>query len=113
MEKLSKEVPADKIYLLQISDAYKLKTPITKENEDGLRPRGNWSHAYRPVPFQGGYLPVVDVARAVLKTGFRGWFSYEVFDAGPNGEGKKYELDEFAKEAFECQEKLVKACAEE
>lgn len=106
-------MPADKIYLLQISDAYKLKSPITEADEEGLRPRGRWSHDFRPVPFQGGYLPVVDVARAVLKTGFRGWFSYEVFDSGPDGKGKEYDLDEYAKAAFACQEKLMKACAEE
>lgn len=112
MERLAKEVPADKIYLLQISDAYKLETPITEADGDGLRPRGRWSHDFRPVPFKGGYLPVVGVARAVLGTGFRGWFSYEVFDSGPDGKGKEYELGDFADEAFACQEKLLDACAE-
>lgn len=112
MEELSRTVPADKIYLLQISDAYKLKTPITSADEEGLRPRGRWSHDYRPIPFNGGYLPVVDVAKAVLKTGFRGWFSYEVFDSGPDGNGKDYELKEFADAAFACQEKLLSACSD-
>lgn len=113
LENLTKIVPAEKIYLLQISDAYKLKSPITSEDREGLRPRGQWSHDYRPVPFQGGYLPVVDVARAVLKTGFRGWFSYEVFDGGPDGKGKKYELQDFANEAFKCEEKLLDECCKE
>ena len=113
MQNLAATVPADKIYLLQISDAYKLKTPITEADADGLRPRGRWSHDFRPVPFQGGYLPVVDVARAVLKTGFRGWFSYEVFDSGEDGEGKEYDLDEYARTAFQCQERLMRECAEE
>jgi sugar phosphate isomerase/epimerase len=113
LEKLAKTIPAEKIYLLQISDAYKLDKPITKEDEDGMRPRGQWSHDYRPVPFQGGYLPVVDVARAVLKTGFRSWFSYEVFDSGKDGKGKEYKLEDFAKEAFACQEKLLAECAKE
>lgn len=112
MEKLAKTVPKEKIYLLQISDAYKLKEPIREADEEGLRPRGRWSHDFRPLPFKG-YLPVVEVTKAVLKTGFRGWFSYEVFDGGEDGKGKEYELDEFAKEAMETQKKLLEACVEE
>ncbi|KAI7525972.1 hypothetical protein KC317_g21154, partial [Hortaea werneckii] len=56
--------------------------------------------------------PTTDFARAVLKTGFRGWFSYEVFDSGPDGKGKEYELGPFAKAASACQEKFVEACKE-
>lgn len=112
MEELSRTIPADKIYLLQISDAYKPKKPFDKAvDESGTRPRGRWSHDFRPLPFQG-YLPVVEVAKAVLKTGFRGWFSYEIFDAGPDGTGKEYEMDEFAKSAMETQKKLLEACAD-
>ena len=37
----------------------------------------------------------------------------EVFDGGPDGKGKEYELDEFAGEAFACQEKLLAECAKE
>lgn len=110
LTKLSKEIPADKIYLLQISDAYKLDEPITSNDKDGLRPRGRWSHDYRPLPGKG-YLPVAQVARAVLKTGFRGWFSYEVFDFPPWKQGK-VDLDAFAKEAWECQQRLLEECAE-
>lgn len=113
MEDLAANVPADKIYLLQISDAYKPRKPFSKElDESGTRPRGVWSHDYRPLPFQG-YLPVVEVSKAVLKTGFRGWFSYEVFDSGPDGKGKDYELEDFAKSAMETQKKLLQACAED
>jgi sugar phosphate isomerase/epimerase len=111
LAKLAKEVPAEKIYLLQISDAYKLPQPITEADEEGLRPRGRWSHDFRPLPFNGGYLPVVDVARAVLETGFRGWFSYEVFDSGPDGKGKEVNLEEFAKEAKRSQSRLLEECA--
>lgn len=112
LEELSRTVPKDKIYLLQISDAYKLKTPITTSDETGLRPRGRWSHDYRPLPYNGGYLPVVDVCKAVLRTGFRGWFSYEVFDGGPDGKGKDYDLDVFAISARHGQKQLIEDCAE-
>jgi len=114
LEELARTVPQEKIFFLQISDAYRPRPqPLSKElGEDGTAPRGRWSHDYRPLPFDGGYLPVVEVTKAVLKTGFRGWFSYEVFDGGPEGKGKEYEMEDFAKEAMECQKKLVEACAE-
>jgi sugar phosphate isomerase/epimerase len=110
--RLAKTVPKEKIFFLQISDAYRPEPgPLPKYDIDGLRPRGFWSHAYRPLPFQG-YLPVVDFAKAVSDTGFRGWWSYEVFDSGPDGNGRMKEMLEFAKEAAESQEKLIHACAQ-
>ena len=112
MDKLAKTVPGDKIYFLQISDAYKPKTPFDKEvDESGTRPRGRWSHDFRPLPYQG-YLPVVAVTKAVLKTGFRGWFSYEMFDGGPDGKGRDYELDDFARQAMQAQKRLLADCAD-
>ncbi|KAK4500256.1 hypothetical protein PRZ48_008445 [Zasmidium cellare] len=107
-DRLAKTVPKDKIYLLQISDAYKLSEPLEKKEIDGMRPRGRWSHDFRPLPFEG-YLPVVDFTKAVLHTGFRGWFSYEIFDSGPDGKGKTYELLPFAQHAMETQLKLMDA----
>ena len=66
---LAATVPAEKIFLLQISDAYKMEPPIEdKADETGLRPRGQWSHDYRPLPYNGGYLPVEDFTRAVFET---------------------------------------------
>lgn len=109
-EKLAKTVPADKIYFLQISDAYKPKKPFEDKAIDGMRPRARWSSAFRPLPFQG-YLPTVDFTKAVLGTGFRGWFSYEIFDSGPEGTGKDYELNDFANDAMKCQKRLMEACS--
>lgn len=113
MEELARTVPADKIYLLQISDAYQVSPPLEDKVVDGLRPRGRWSHDYRPMPYDGGYLPIEAVTKAVLETGFRGWFSMEIFDAGPQGKGKKYEMDTFAKKAMESMQKLLKNCVTE
>ncbi|KAF2209927.1 hypothetical protein CERZMDRAFT_99984 [Cercospora zeae-maydis SCOH1-5] len=107
--KLAKTVPKEKIFLLQISDAYKMEEPLEKKEVEGLRPRGRWSHDFRPLPFEG-YLPVVDFTKAVLETGFRGWFSYEIFDGGKDGKWEdNYELGPFAKRAMECQKNLVEA----
>ncbi|KJX95549.1 3-dehydroshikimate dehydratase like protein [Zymoseptoria brevis] len=109
-ERLARTIPAEKIYLLQISDAYRMKDPLVEK--DGVAPRGRWSGKFRPLPYEG-YLPVEDFAKAVLKTGFRGWFSYEIFDEGKDGKGKDYDLTEWTKAAMECQKKLVKRCADQ
>lgn len=81
LQELSRTVPADKIYILQVSDAYRVSPPLEdKPDRSGLRPRGRWSHDYRPLPYDGGYLPIAKVLEAVLATGFSGWLSVEVFD---------------------------------
>ncbi|KAI1816122.1 3-dehydroshikimate dehydratase [Poronia punctata] len=104
---LAATVPAEKIFLLQISDAYRLDPPLAnKDDADGLRPRGQWSHDYRPLPYDGGYLPVLEFLGAVLGTGFRGWLSVEVFDS--KGE-EKYgdDLEGYSKKAMGSLEKLL------
>ena len=71
---LTAKVLPEKIFFLQISDAYEMDPPLDKEpDEQGLRPKGRWSYDYRPLPYDRGYLPVVEVTKAVLGTGFRGW----------------------------------------
>ncbi|CAG8909595.1 unnamed protein product [Penicillium egyptiacum] len=111
LDELASTVPGDKIYLLQISDAYKVSPPLEDKTIGGLRPRGRWSHDFRPMPYDGGYLPIEDVAKAVLRTGFRGWFSTEIFDSGPQGTGKKYEMGSFAAKAMDNVQKFLKNCA--
>ncbi|KAL8921478.1 MAG: hypothetical protein Q9172_003983 [Xanthocarpia lactea] len=111
---LAKTIPKDKIYILQISDAYKPPKPLdAKQDEQGLRPRGRWSSCLRPVPFDGGYLPVTEVAKAVLETGFRGWFSMEVFDGGPDGEDMEWkEMGTYAKKAMQAHKRLLEEAAD-
>lgn len=117
---LTTEIPKEKIYLLQISDAYKVPVPFSEDVEEGsgLRPRGRWSRDFRPYPFNGGYLPVVEVTKAVLATGFRGWFSLEVFDGGKDGKSGPRErgengMDVFCGGAMESVIKLLDACADD
>jgi sugar phosphate isomerase/epimerase len=108
LQDLATTVPAEKIFLLQISDAYKMDPPLeNKPNAQGLRPRGQWSHDYRPLPFDGGYLPVRDFLRAVLGTGFRGWLSVEVFD-GKAEEKYGDDLEGYGRKAMDCLHKLLK-----
>ncbi|GFF22724.1 3-dehydroshikimate dehydratase [Aspergillus udagawae] len=113
MDELARSIPPEKIYLLQISDAYKPTRPIEDKMINGLRPRGRWSHDFRPMPYDGGYLPIEEVTRAVLKTGFRGWFSMEIFDGGNQGKGKKYDMIPYAKNAMESMQELLKNCADD
>ena len=114
LQDLSATVPAEKIYILQISDAYKPKKPLDPNpDESGLRPRGRWSMSLRPVPFDGGYLPVVDVTKAVLRTGFRGWFSMEVFDGGPSGQDQEWkDMPAYTKKAMKSHERLLQESAD-
>ncbi|KAF1845709.1 xylose isomerase-like protein [Cucurbitaria berberidis CBS 394.84] len=114
LDDLSTTVPKDKIYLLQISDGYRAPEPFHAERDgSGLLPRGRWSHDFRPLPYNGGYLPVVDVATAVLKTGFRGWFSYEVFDGGADGKKQDVDIVAYAMAAKHVQPRLLAECAGE
>ncbi|KAL2015116.1 hypothetical protein VTK56DRAFT_6290 [Thermocarpiscus australiensis] len=108
LQELSHTVPADKIYFLQISDAYRLDPPLdaTASPGTGLRPRGQWSHKHRPLPYDGGYLPITDFVRAVLSTGFRGWLSIEVFD-GRFEEKYGNDLRKFARKAMEAYRRLI------
>ncbi|KAL4922474.1 xylose isomerase-like protein [Aspergillus aurantiobrunneus] len=119
MEELARAVPKEKIYLLQVSDAYvpvdsasRKPRPIEGRVVDGTAPRGRWSHDFRPMPYDGGYLPIEAVGRAVLKTGFRGWFSMEIFDGGEDGGGKEYDLGEFAGRARGSMGKFIEKCCE-
>ncbi|GAA5851145.1 hypothetical protein JCM8547_004144 [Rhodosporidiobolus lusitaniae] len=108
------QIPANKIYFLQISDAYKISPPLDNKPLDGAFPRSRWSHDYRPFPFSGGYLPVVEVARAVLRTGFRGTLSMETFDGGKDGKGREgVELGEFAREGMRSMRRLLEEVAKE
>jgi sugar phosphate isomerase/epimerase len=107
LRELSQTVPQDKIYFLQISDAYHMSPPLkTTPDDAGLRPRGRWSHDYRPLPYDGGYLPIAPFVRSVLDTGFRGWFSIEVFDSQ---RAEKYgeDLDKYTKQAMQAHHKLL------
>ncbi|KAK7928843.1 hypothetical protein PG985_005841 [Apiospora marii] len=59
LQELAAIVPPERIFLLRISDAYRMDPPI-KQSEDGQeqQARSEWSHSYRALPFDGGYLPV-------------------------------------------------------
>ncbi|KAK0536662.1 hypothetical protein OC834_001100 [Tilletia horrida] len=104
LERLSKEVRPEDIFFLQISDAYKPLRPYYRgapdgRKGDGPKTRAEWSDTHRPAPFttstapgasagqaESSYLtkPITDVFRAVLRTGWRGDCTIEVFDDPPH-----------------------------
>jgi 4-hydroxyphenylpyruvate dioxygenase len=61
-------IPADKIFLVQLADAPKLGLDVL-----------SWSRHFRCFPGQGD-LPVTDFMQAVLKTGYTGPLSLEIFN---------------------------------
>lgn len=111
MEDLKKTIPAEKIFFFQISDAYKMDPPMDTKDVDGTPTRGRWSHAARPSPYNGGYLPVRDMVEAVLGTGFRGWFSVEVFDEKEHQkEWEEGQLEGWAKQGIDSVRRLLQEC---
>lgn len=110
LEKLAKTVNKEDIYLLQISDGLKMSPPMEAGEVDGMKPRGRWSHQYRPLPYKNGYLPVEEMVKAVAETGWRGWFSVEVFEERHGEEWKEGLEESWAKEAMDSVKNLVKKC---
>ena len=111
LDELARTIPADKIYLLQVSDAYKPLSPFDNKTIDGARPRARWSHSFRPMPYRSGYLPIEEMGRAVLKTGFRSWFSMEIFDGGKTGKEEPGEMGPYAKLAMASAKRFLESCA--
>jgi hypothetical protein len=117
LEKLSKEVDLEKIFVLQISDAYIPPAPLKDDEEGkegGLRARGKWSHDFRPYPFNGGAFSsqAVEMVKAVLGMGCKEgtWFSVEVLDGGERVEGKSVSMEEFCRGAMESCRGLLDEC---
>lgn len=107
LEELVQTVPGDKIFFLQISDAYLADPPLSLDADgEGTRPRARWSHSQRPLPYDGGYLPIGRFTAAVMRTGFKGWLSVEVFD-GKFEEKYGQDLLAFTKKAKSSVDRLV------
>jgi sugar phosphate isomerase/epimerase len=129
LKDLTSQISPEKIYLLQLSDAYKLPTALEPDTQDGepaqgkeLRARGRWSHDYRPYINNGGAYTkqCVEMCKAILATGNRAWFSVEVFDGGKEGKGGKgtgmsedqKEMESFCKSAMESTKWVIGKCVD-
>ncbi|KAF7126222.1 hypothetical protein CNMCM5793_002717 [Aspergillus hiratsukae] len=85
LSRLRATVDPKKVFYVQIVDGERLSAPLDQHHPfyvDGQPARMSWSRNARLFPFEedrGGYLPILDVARAFFDTGFEGWVSLELF----------------------------------
>ncbi|KAI9041943.1 sugar phosphate isomerase/epimerase family protein [Aspergillus affinis] len=85
LTRLRERVDVSKIFYLQIVDGERLSAPLNKSHEwhvDSQPCRMSWSRNARLFAFEedrGGYLPVLETAKAFFDTGFEGWVSLELF----------------------------------
>jgi 4-hydroxyphenylpyruvate dioxygenase len=84
--RLVKDVPKEKIFYVQLSDAEKLESQLIEGHEfyhSDQPARMSWSRNARLFPCEealGGFLPVLSIAQAIVnEIGYRGWISMEVF----------------------------------
>lgn len=124
LQSLCNIVPKEKIFVLQLSDAYRPPAPFQPDGPNGqanetgpeggekIRARAKWSHNYRPYFYNGGFFTqqCVDMCKAVLGTGFRGWFSVEVFDGV--GRERGVEMGEYTQGAMESCRRMIEECCE-
>ncbi|KAL7006975.1 hypothetical protein EMMF5_003559 [Cystobasidiomycetes sp. EMM_F5] len=116
LDELARTIPADKIFYFQISDAQKMDPPINESHPawNGQDPpRCLWSHDYRPLPYEtdkGAYLPVEECTAAVLRTGYRGPFSYEIFYGADMSKDDKDVPARWTKRSMDTHKRLMEAC---
>jgi sugar phosphate isomerase/epimerase len=82
LKRLTDEIDPDKIFSIQLGDAYKLPSPADPDNLT-WPPLLQWA-GHRTKPGLG-FLPVDEVTDAILKTGWKGPVSIECFDGGRDG----------------------------
>lgn len=83
LAELVASVPGDKIYLYQVADGRRMTPPMTLPADPSVPPLRPWSRSHRLFPCEydrGGYLPVDKFSDAVVKTGYKGTWSLEVFN---------------------------------
>ncbi|RHZ44497.1 sugar phosphate isomerase/epimerase family protein [Aspergillus thermomutatus] len=85
LQRLRARVDVAKVFYLQLVDGERLAAPLDAHHPfhvPGQPARMSWSRNARLFPFEperGGYLPVLEVARAFFDLGFEGWVSLELF----------------------------------
>lgn len=118
MEKMAKTIDVKKVFYVQVVDAERLERKMDRENEfwvEGQRPRMSWSRNCRLFLCEeerGGYLPVLDVLRAICNSkeegglGYKGWVSMELFNRSLVVEREEVPM-EHAVRAMESWRKIV------
>jgi 4-hydroxyphenylpyruvate dioxygenase len=92
MKNMVKTIDVKKVFYVQVVDAERLARKMDRENEfwvEGQKPRMSWSRNCRLFLCEeerGGYLPVVNVLKAICGSreeggmGYNGWVSMELFN---------------------------------
>ena len=78
---LAQTIPADKLFFYQLADASRLLKPF--ESRPSRPARMCWSRSSHLFPCEqelGGFLPILLLTQAVMKIGYQGWWSLEVFN---------------------------------
>jgi 4-hydroxyphenylpyruvate dioxygenase len=92
LERFAETLPGSGISFLQLADAELMTPPISSKHPwmDGcLNAKMAWSRNARLFPFERrGYLPILDAVEAVVRTGWSGWVSMEVFSRTTAKEGE-------------------------
>ncbi|TID25293.1 hypothetical protein E2P81_ATG04395 [Venturia nashicola] len=87
IHRLKTTLDVRKLFFVQVVDAQRLFSPLTKSHEfyDSTQPsRMSWSRNCRLFygeEEQGAYLPVLEISKAIIKDlGYTGWISAELFN---------------------------------
>ncbi|KAH7317733.1 putative 3-dehydroshikimate dehydratase [Rhexocercosporidium sp. MPI-PUGE-AT-0058] len=92
MRKMARTIDVRKVFYVQVVDAERLRMPMSESHAfhvEGQKPRMSWSRNCRLFMCEedrGGYLPVMDVLRAICDgkeeggLGYKGWISMELFN---------------------------------
>jgi 4-hydroxyphenylpyruvate dioxygenase len=118
MRRMVREIDVMKVFYVQVVDAERMSRQLDKSHPfhvDGQKPRMSWSRNSRLFICEeerGGYLPVVDVLKAICdeKTGlgYKGWISMELFNRSLVEEREEVPK-EHAERAMESWRRLSKA----
>jgi 4-hydroxyphenylpyruvate dioxygenase len=98
LKRMVEEIDVRKVFYVQVVDAERMSRPLDTTHPfhvDGQKPRMSWSRNSRLFLCEeerGGYLPVLDVLKAICdeKTGlgYKGWISAELFNRSLLEEGE-------------------------
>lgn len=103
MEELLRRVPGDKIFFYQVADGKYMTTPLTPPSDPTVPLLRPWSRSCRLFPLEhslGAYLPVERFSDAVIRTGYKGPWSIEVFNDSLSEKGAQVPYDH-ARRGFE------------
>ncbi|KAH7328778.1 xylose isomerase-like protein [Stachybotrys elegans] len=103
-------IPMSRIPFIQLADGERMTAPIGPDHEwmnDCLNAKMAWSRNARLFPFEPkGYLPVLAIVKALVRAGWSGWVSMEVFSRSTAQEGEET-MKAHAKRAWRSWQKMA------